>query len=1110
MSLDDAAARTSALDPAASFIVEAAAGSGKTSLLTQRMLVLLARVDEPEQVLAVTFTRKAVEEMRGRVLEALDLATGPVPAEPHRRVTHALATAVLARDATRGWRLRDQPTRLRIQTIDALAGGLARRLPLTAGLAAQLEVVDDASDLYRAAARATLACLVDADFGDVVEQVLEHLENDMRRLEALLVAMLARRDLWLPRVAAGIDRARAEAALAAVVDATATGVADGLRGAFGPAHAQLVDYARGAAASVVGQGLDTPIGALVAWDGVRCDGTICAALAELLLTVSGSPRKRPNKQQGVTPANKAELGALFNVVAAVLDTESGVCARLHAARALPPPVYTDAQWRTVEAACALLMLAAAQLSLVFADAGRCDFTAITEAACAALGAPQAPSDLALALDCRLEHLLVDEFQDTSAAQHALLAALTAGWTGDDGRTLFFVGDPLQSIYRFRQADVGLFIDTVTRHRFGAVSLTRLRLTANFRTAAPLVEWVNAALARAFVDAPALLPPYVALSATRAAAAHAPLAVYPLDAGDEGTHDAIDEALVVLRVIEEVRARRPRASLAVLVRGRTHLGALPTLLAAARIPVAASDIEPLAAAPVVNDLVLLTRALIQPADRIAWLGLLRAPWCGLDLATLTRLVEDRREHLIWEALHDADWRATLAQDARARVAALCAVLDASLARVRRSTWAALVEHTWLALRGPQLVADAQTLRHAERYFELLARFEATSQPLTAMALAAFVARHFAPVPRDADDAVQIMTVHRAKGLEFDVVILSGLERRVPVDSQVLALWVEHADAREHGPLLAPVPPLGVKQEPINTFIRRLEREEQRAEAYRLLYVGLTRARDELHLCARRDFDKDGELRTPPGSFLGMLRASLHDAVLDGPAPPRADLPLRPTATRQRLRADCLPMPSRAPVLLPPSPEERESTPVAKHVGTVTHLLLELVGRQGLAAWPPDAPVERVGFVRRELALRGVPRPALARATQRVQRALTCTLASTRGRWLFDERHLDCASERHYTAIIDGTLVDAVVDRVFVAHDADATAGTRWIVDFKTSEPGAVPVATFIAGEVARYRAQLEGYARILRMIEDRPIALGLYFPSFDGWYAWHWDGGPCAA
>ncbi len=300
----------------------------------------------------------------------------------------------------------------------------------------------------------------------------------------------------------------------------------------------------------------------------------------------------------------------------------------------------------------------------------------------------------------------------------------------------------------------------------------------------------------------------------------------------------------------------------------------------------------------------------------------------------------------------------------------------------------------------------------------------------------------------------------------------------------------------------MPPLGAKQEPINAFIRGLEGEEQRAEAFRLLYVGLTRAKDELHLCMRRRFDKAGELRMPSSSFLGMLRASLHDPVFDAPSPARAAQPPPAALSRRRLRADSLPPapPPLATQPVPPPAVDEWASPTAKHVGTVTHLLLELVGAQGLAAWPVETLEARRGFVRQELAMRGVPHQELEPAASRVLLAIANTLASERGRWIFDERHADRASERHYTALVDGGLIEAVLDRTFIDG-----AGTRWIVDFKTSEPGRAPLDAFLAAEVERYREQLERYARLLRMLEDRPLALGLYFPSCDGWVGWRWDG-----
>jgi ATP-dependent helicase/nuclease subunit A len=1099
MSLDDAAARRRALAPDASFIVEAAAGSGKTSLLTQRILVLLARVDEPENVLAVTFTRKAVEEMRGRVLKALASVDGPPPASPHDQLTRELAGAVLARDAALGWRLREHPARLRIQTLDALAAGLARRLPLTAGLAAQLEVIDDASDLHRLAARDTLALLFeDGVYAELVAQVLEHLDNDARKLEALLIDMLARRDLWLTRVVQGADRAAAEAALAAAVMAEVDTLREALLAALPAAQLPaLAELARLAATGVAQSGRDTPLHALAGFDGMRFDAGICAGLAELLLTGSGSVRVKLDKNLGVQPQTSERFKALFAPVADALREAPAVCARLHRARDLPPPTYTTAQWRTIEAMYGLLKLAVAQLDLTFAHAGRCDFTAITHAAQQALGAADAPSDLSLALDYRLEHLLVDEFQDTSQTQHELLEALTAGWTGDDARTLFFVGDPLQSIYRFRQAEVRLFVQTTQRRRWGSVPLETLRLTANFRTSEPVIEWINGALERAFVGAPDSLPDYVALSATREAPQAPAVSVHALDA-----EDGTAEALALLGVVEAARARRPQAGIAVLVRGRSHLGLLPALLAAARVPVAATDIEPLAALPVVNDLLVLTRALAQPADRVAWLALLRAPWCGLSLASLAALIKGRRDALVWEALQEPHWRASLDDDERARVDALCAVLASALPQAHRVAWTLLVERAWLQLNGPVLVTDAAELRHVQRYFELLTRFEAAGNPLRAEALADFLARHYAPVPREDGQAVAIMTVHRAKGLEFDIVVVPGLDRQPRSELKQLALWHEHPVA--NALLLAPLSPPGADKEPIYAYLRRLEAEEQAAEGYRLLYVALTRARDELHLCVRRKRKADGELaKGGAGSFLGMLWQTLAEPLTVLPAAPRATVQLPPQPTRRRLSRASLPL---APTgvnepdaaSMDAAPEFEWASPTAKHVGTVTHLLLELVGAQGLSGWGPETLPARLDFIRHELAARGVPRRELETAAARVRLALENTLASARGRWIFDPAHGDSASERHYTAVFDGVLSEAVLDRSFIDTD-----GVRWIIDFKTGEHLGGSVEVFMDSEVERYRPQLERYARMLGELEDCPIALGLYFPLLDGWREWRY-------
>ena len=195
---EDEAARTRALD-VASFIVEAPAGAGKTELLTQRFLRLLAVVDHPEEVLALTFTNKAATEMRDRILGSLERAArGEMPEQPHKQLTFGLASQVLAHDAERGWGLLGHPGRLRITTLDALCASLARQMPYLSRFGAQPGVAEDADAHYATAARRTLE-MVEAGTPDaeVVAEALAFMDNNAGRLEKLLITMLGRRDQWL-------------------------------------------------------------------------------------------------------------------------------------------------------------------------------------------------------------------------------------------------------------------------------------------------------------------------------------------------------------------------------------------------------------------------------------------------------------------------------------------------------------------------------------------------------------------------------------------------------------------------------------------------------------------------------------------------------------------------------------------------------------------------------------------------------------------------------------------------------------------------------------------------------------------------------------------------
>jgi ATP-dependent helicase/nuclease subunit A len=582
----DAVERRRALDASQSFIVQAPAGSGKTELLIQRYLTLLASASSPEAVVAITFTIKAAGEMRTRVLDALEAARGAEPEAAHQRLTWNLARAVLEQDSRAGWALLQNSSRMRIQTIDALNMAITRQMPWLARMGAMPDVTDDARVFYERAAEATIRLLgEDTRDSAAVECLLRHLDYEVASARSLLAAMLEIRDHWLPIT--GIDpdvgqiRASLESQLASIVRERLGRV----RASFPPdAAAALPELIRFAASN-----LDPSHPAYVCRDidslpsSEPENAPLWRGIASLILTDKGEFRKRLDKNCGFPSIHRVMKDRFERLLQSLASTD--IQAAFDTLRTLPADRYPDSQWEVLEALLRLLPRAAAELRVAFSQSGVVDFIEISQAALNALGGASHPTDLALALGCRIEHLLVDEFQDTSRAQYELLRVLTAGWEDGDGRTLFLVGDPMQSIYRFRQADVGLYL-SIRERGLEAVRPAPVWLSTNFRSAPAIVDWVNATFKSAFPaeeDSARGGVPYSASEAFRMGVEEAGVYVHPII----GRNDSA-EADLVLNLIQ--RERSAGSSIAVLVRARTHLLETADRLRKLGIPFRAIEID----------------------------------------------------------------------------------------------------------------------------------------------------------------------------------------------------------------------------------------------------------------------------------------------------------------------------------------------------------------------------------------------------------------------------------------------------------------------------------------------------------------------------------------
>ena len=1112
----DQSARDRALSIAESFIVQAPAGSGKTELLIQRYLALLGQVDAPEEILAITFTRKAAGEMRERILSALDeAAEAQSPPAGHKRVTRDLASRVLARNEEKGWKLLESPSRLRVMTIDAFNGLLSRYLPLLSKSGGTVRVSDDPGKLYREAARRTLRTAGQkSKEGRSAYRLLQHLDNDFLQAERMLTSLLARRDHWLSHVVGqsaqneSTRRSLLEKSIRNQVELSLAKIATCVAASI---DAELPTLAAYAATTLAEQEIASPIlacrdlsefppadaDALGTWRG----------LAELLLTKANDWRKSLNKNCGFPPGGKIEKERMTALLDSLREDEV-LREAIAELRILPDPVYSDQQWQILGALISMLPYSVAELDATFRSLGETDYVAVSQAAHVAMGEVDDPGDLALAMDYRLHHVLVDEFQDTSRSQFALLEKLVAGWEHGDGRTLFCVGDPMQSIYGFREADVGLYLKARS-DGIGDRNLEPLQLLANFRSDHGLVDWTNDTFADVLPDsedARSGAVPFVHAQPILDAADEAPVVIRSLIG--EG---ADREARLLLDTITEIRDKTPVATIAILVRARTHLVAIAPLLRKKGIPFQAVEIEKLDESPTVQDLMSLTRALCHPGDRTAWLSMLRAPFCGLRLADLLVLARDR-DRTLWEVITDAAAWQDLGNDAVLRLTRIRDVLALALAERGRRRLHRLVEGAWVALGGAAVSGETE-LEDARSYFSLLSRLDRGCDLDDVSALEQQLESLFAAPDAGAGPELQLMTIHKAKGLEFDHVILPGLQRTVRRGSRALLHWLE--PLRENSGadlLLAAAAEKGAKADPLQDYLAHLESRRQDLELGRLLYVAVTRARHRLHLFAQLTPELMEGTRSPSGgSFLALLWPVMSAAFRSGVTHLRDDEETVAETSRlpcsRRINVDWE-MPSLRPALVLRGDNEQDAAGKdniqfdwagrsLRAIGIAVHRLLERIASDGAEGWNEQRITDHHTTVRSLLSEAGVPSGELEAACKVAHKALTNTLDDKRGRWILSAGHLDSGSEVPLAGVIDGEMIHVVLDRSFVDSD-----GTRWIIDFKTGQHSGADLPGFMDREQERYRAQLETYARLMSALRPaEPIRVALYYPMHKEWREW---------
>ena len=1125
MIVPDEQERLAALDTATSHHVESPAGAGKTLLLTTRFLKLLTEVRHPREIVALTFTEKAAREMQNRIAGYLRMAFADTPpASEFERNLYDLAAEAIHKHRDTIHYLTSSDGLL-IMTFHAFCYHMTQRAPLEAGVAPDCRVVDDAD--FRIMCHDTVTEAIDriardAAIGASVKKALEghllRLNGDFRQLTEDLKTVIRNRAVFTDIVSTVAGSGGDTEALADTLHKrlniyienrlhrlqtafTATSL-----GAEWPSFiGNLRDNAAVAADVLPSKLPGTQWSDLLSWRSV----------SSCCVTKQGTPRKSFGPSSGFYSGfKKTRWGSLIS------SLNTSLAEQLRDITLFP---LRDEISRDNNALTDFLLLAVETIvyfETMLRKRHCVDFTGLEQAALRLLN-DEDPSDLHLHLDSTLRHLLVDEFQDTNYAQWRMIQQLTSGWQPGDGRTIFLVGDPKQSIYSFRNAEVQLFFRAaygIPLPSGGFLPLSHHTLTTNFRSTGKLIRWTNDLFGSSIMSNPDTDVDEVSYHPAR-----------PVDGTPDGddislaifAHETKSEAVSreaqwIAASIKEIIARtRGSESIAVLLFTRRRLKTYLTALKDTSIPSQVKEGLSLTDRPEVNHLLQICRFFARPHDDFAAAALLRSPWSWCDLDTFYAV--STQTSFSWqEKIRRARTRSLVLER-------LSSALDTAVKRLGRDSLSDVVRRFWDDCDGPAATAymyGMAGVSNCRHFLQMLDALEQGTPIETIRRLESSLDDLYEPLdPTSTDSPVSVMTIHRAKGLEFDRVFIPALDWRPladrPTDRQ--PYHVETVPGCEGTHMIAMSPDrrygdIGSAY----AVVKHLANKRQWGEAKRWFYVAVTRARKSLVMSAACSF-KDDETDIPKKSVLSWV---WEHYGLDASAtlPTASELtvsvnPPIPTTVRDQEPAHSRPD-GTAWIVTPESPSYVMTTPPSHDSGVPfpqaelsppydteagdRHRIRGIIIHRLLQTCIDGSSMPSEKAVASALQAEGISVSDAVHDARGVIDEAAATLDDPFIKKLVGAAGNDVKTEWRIENIpTTGHVRPGIID--LAVHDGR----TWWIIDFKTSRPyDDEDRDHFFERECRIYCFQISAYEEMIRAATGSSLSdikKGLYFTFFQRWY-----------
>jgi ATP-dependent exoDNAse (exonuclease V) beta subunit len=720
--------------------------------------------------------------------------------------------------------------------------------------------------------------------------------------------------------------------------------------------------------------------------------------------------------------------------------------------------------------CLLLIDMVTRLNEKFKERRIIDFTQIMGNAVEALRDTHLP----LILDQNISHILVDEFQDTNESQLIFIELLTQNFAGNPDKSFFAVGDPMQSIYRFRKAEVEIF-SRVQKSGISDLKLTSLFLKVNFRSNKNIIDWLNNSFSKAFPlidDSDEGSVPYSSCeSSNNNLEGGMELIALTCDTKSK-TAQYEAEALYVLNLIKDTRKSNPDASIAVLTRSKAHLNELITLINKkdSSIPIDAIEMSKILSNQTFQDILCLTKALFDFSDRTNWIAALKSPWCGLSINDLVLLFEKDHKSLVWELINNIDNTSRLDKNSARRLRSFVEVIRENIQYRGRISHRYFVEGIWRQLNGEESMVDSNDIQNIDLFLELL---EEASEILSIdfIKLERLIENKFISKTSIQKNSIKFLTIQKSKGLEFDHVIIPNLNKRTRNEESDLVLYDKST--------------LSIKNpgndKNLHSYHAYKERKRLDNEKIRLLYVAMTRAKNKCYLIGT--VKKEGDLVIPnSGTFMNILWPFFSDKFTEIATPEDENSFEKFIPKLRRLNDNFYSGDKRYKRSI--DTEELSfcypnmSTDIQRFTGNIVHKYLEIIVKKQLDI--DKILCNKLDYTESLYLGKNFKKKDIKIGLNLVKKSLEMLKKTSDGRWILN-RYLADNSEVSYLLESNNTTTQHIPDRSFIENDI------QWIIDYKTPFS---PIKN-LAVEAKKHLPQLRLYETIFKG-NKRVIQKAIYF------------------